>query len=202
MALENKLLTYGLKRLAWALVTETVQSGVTSSSYTTPADWLGAISVDLQSNATKNVIRADDGDYWVNYGEGSYTGTLNVYQIPADLETALEWYKRDDNGLAVESSELYKSTKYLALLMEFQNDVRGTRHCFYKVALERPNITSETTGEDGTITPNQFSINITATPRADADKFLHTYADRNSTQEAYDAFYTAVPIPTFTPPSP
>ena len=56
---ENKI-KYGLSRVAYALVTETTQSGVTTSSYGTVKDLKGAVNLSLSSSGSKSVFRADE----------------------------------------------------------------------------------------------------------------------------------------------
>lgn len=190
---------YGLRNVFYSLVTETTEQGVTTSSYGSLVAWPGAVNLSLQANQDKTVFRADDSDYYVSYGEGQYEGTLETALIPESLKEALGWINRDDNDIAVESSEDYKTTKYVALLFEFQNDVKATRHCLYKVSFSRADLAGSTTGEGGQIEPQTETVNLTAVPRADADRYIHAYADESSDSAAYAAWYTAVPVPTFTP---
>jgi phage major tail protein, phi13 family len=190
---------YGLRNVFWALVTETTVDNVTTSSYGSLNSWPGAVNLSLSANQDKVVFRADDSDYYVSYGEGQYEGSLETALIPEALKAALGWVNRDDNDIAVESSEDYKTTKYVALLFEFQNDTKATRHCLYKVSFSRADLAGQTTGEGGQIEPQTETVNLTAVPRADADRYIHAYADENSDSAAYSAWYTAVPVPTFTP---
>ena len=80
---------YGLKNVHYALVTETVSSGVTTSSYGTVKAWPGAVSLSMSSSASKSVFRADDSDYFVTYGEGGYEGDLETALIPEDITVTL-----------------------------------------------------------------------------------------------------------------
>ena len=54
----TKTIKFGLKNLHYALVTETTQSGVTTSSYGTIKSWPGAVSISLQASQDKTVFRA------------------------------------------------------------------------------------------------------------------------------------------------
>lgn len=194
-----KTIKYGLKNLHYALVTETTQSGVTTSSYGTIKSWPGAVSLSMQASQDKTVFRADDSDYYVSYGEGQYSGTIETAMIPDDLKKDLGWVKQDDNGLLVESSDDYKITKYIALMFEFNNDEKATRHVFYKTSISRADVAGQTTGEGGTIQPQTETVNITAVPRADADRYIHAATGSATTTTSYDAWYTTVQVPVFTP---
>ena len=189
---------YGLRKLAYSVVTETTSGGVTTSSYGEIVDVPGAISINLENNAQKTVLRADDSDYWVNYGDGSVDGTLTLALVPEKMKEDLGWLKRDDYGIAVTSADDFKVEKYVALMFEFQNDEKATRWCLYKASLGRPAIASQTTGENGQIDPQTEEISVTAVPRADEDRYTYAYADAKTTSTAYDAWYTNVPTPHFT----
>lgn len=190
---------YGLKKVVYAVVTETSSGGVTTSSYGEVKDLPGAVAISLSAQASKSVFRADDSDYFVNYGEGSYEGDLEMAVISEDLKKDLGWISRDDYGVAVEATDNYKTAKYIALMFEFDGDEKATRHVLYKCSLSHNPIASQTTGENGQIDPQTETVTVTAIPRADADKYIHAYADSATTATAYSAWYTAVPVPTFTP---
>ncbi len=194
-----KTIKFGLKNLHWALVTETVQSGVTSSSYSDVHSWPGAVSLSMQASQDKTVFRADDSDYYVSYGEGQYSGTIETAMIPDDLKQALGWVREDDNGLLVESSDDYKITKYIALMFEFNNDEKAARHVFYKTSISRADVAGQTTGEGGTITPQTETVNVTAVPRADEDRYIHAVAGSATSASIYNNWYSAVQVPVFTP---
>lgn len=195
----SKTIKFGLKNVHYAIVTETTTSGTTTSSYGTVKPWPGAVSLSMQASQDKSVFRADDSDYYVSYGEGQYTGTLETALIPEELKKDLGWIKEDDNGVAVESSEDYKITKYVALLFEFNNDEKATRHVFYKTSFSRADIAGQTTGEGGTIEPQTETVNITAVPRADADRFIHAETGSSTGTTTYNNWYSTVYVPTFTP---
>ena len=82
----SKTIKFGLKNVHYAIVTETTTSGTTTSSYGTVKPWPGAVSLSMQASQDKTVFRADDSDYYVSYGEGQYTGTLETALIPEELK--------------------------------------------------------------------------------------------------------------------
>lgn len=188
---------YGLSNVHYAIVTETETNGVKSSSYGQVKSWPGAVSLNMDPSADKQVFRADDGDYFVTYGDGSYEGELVCAMIPEDIKKEILGYQLDDNGILVESSASFSTDKYFAMMWEFKGDKKKVKHCFYKVSLGRPSISSETTGENGQIDVQTETAPLTAVPRIDEDKYIHVETGDETSQEAYDAWYTNVPVPTF-----
>lgn len=188
---------FGLSRVAYALVTETTTSGVTTSSYGTIKELKGAVSLSLSNDAEKSVFRADNEDYFISYGQGSYSGDLEVARVNEDFLKDVLGYTEDNDKILVESSASMKQTTYFALLFQFEGDQRSVQHCLYKCSASRPDIASETTGENGSIDPKTETLTITAVPRVDADKYIHIQTQEATTTAVVEAWYTAVPTPTF-----
>lgn len=189
---------YGLKNVHYALVTETVGSdGTTTSSYGSLKALAGAVSLSLDANDDKSVFRADNEDYFVSYGEGGYEGSLEVARVNEDFLKDVLGYTEDDDKILVESSAAFKTVNYFALVFEFDGDQRETKHCLYKCSASRSSIASQTTGEGGTIDPQTETLNLTAVPRVDADKYIHLQTQESTTTAVVEAWYTAVPVPTF-----
>lgn len=188
---------FGLSRVAYALVTETTTSGVTTSSYGTIKELKGAVSLSLSNDAEKSVFRADNEDFFVSYGQGSYSGDLEVARVNEDFLKDVLGYTEDNDKILVESSASMQTTTYFALLFQFEGDQRSVQHCLYKCSASRPDIASETTGENGSIDPKTETLTITAVPRADADKYIHIQTQETTTTAVVEAWYTAVPTPTF-----
>lgn len=188
---------FGLSRVAYALVTETTTSGVTTSSYGTIKELKGAVSLSLSNDAEKSVFRADNEDFFVSYGQGSYSGDLEVARVNEDFLKDVLGYTEDNDKILVESSASMQTTTYFALLFQFEGDQRSIQHCLYKCSASRPDIASETTGENGSIDPKTETLTITAVPRVDADKYIHIQTQESTTTAVVEAWYTAVPTPTF-----
>lgn len=192
---------YGLKNVHYALVTETVAtdgSGAITTSYGSLKALAGAVSISLSSSASKTVFRADNSDYYVSYGEGGYEGDLEVARVNEDFLKDVLGMVEDTDKILVESSNAFKTTNYFALVFEFDGDQRETKHCLYKCSASRPNIASQTTGEGGSTDPQTETLTITAVPRADTDKYIHLQTQETTTTAVVEAWYTAVPVPTFT----
>ena len=193
---------YGLKNVHYALVTETVATdgtGVITSSYGTLKALAGAVSLSLSSTSEKNVFRADDSDYFVSYGQGGYEGDLEVARVNEDFLKDVLGLQEDTDKILVESESSFKTTNYFALVFEFDGDQQSTKHCLYKCSAARPAIASQTTGENGSIDPQTETLTLTAVPRADADKYIHIQTQDTTSTAVVSAWYTAVPVPTFTP---
>lgn len=191
---------YGLKNVHYALVTETVAtdgSGAITSSYGSLKALAGAVSLSLDSSASKSVFRADNEDYYVSYGEGGYEGDLEVARVNEDFLKDVLGYVEDTDKILVESGSAFKTVNYFALVFEFDGDQRATKHCLYKCSASRPSIASQTTGEGGTTDPQTETLTLTAVPRSDADKLIHIMTQETTTTAVVEAWYTAVPTPTF-----
>lgn len=194
---------YGLKNVHYALVTETVvttgaDAGKTVSTYGDVKALAGAVSLSLSSTASRSVFRADDSDYFVYYGEGGYEGDLEVARVNEGFLKDVLNYVEDNDKILVESSDACKTTTYFALTFEFDGDQRETKHCLYKCSCSRPNIASQTTGEGGSTEPQTETLSLTAVPRVDEDKYIHLQTQESTTTAVIEAWYTSIPVPTFT----
>ena len=194
---------YGLSKVYYALATETVAtdgSGAITTTYGSLKALAGAVSLTMSSNAQKSVFRADNEDYFISYGDSSgYDGSLEVARVNEGFLKDVLGYVEDDDNILVESSASTKQTTYFALLFEFDGDQQATKHCLYKCSASRPDLASQTTGEGGSIDPQTETLNITAVPRADTDKYIHLQTQDTTSTAVTAAWYTAVPVPTFTP---
>ena len=193
---------YGLKNVHYALVTETVvttgaDAGKTVSSYGAMKALAGAVSLSLSSTASKSVFRADNEHYYVSYGEGGYEGDLEVARVNEDFLKDVLGLIEDNDKILVEASSAFKTVNYFALVFEFDGDQRATKHCLYKCSASRPDIASQTTGEGGTTDPQTETLTLTAIPRIDEDKYIHLQTQESTTTAVIEAWYSAVPVPTF-----
>jgi phi13 family phage major tail protein len=198
---DNKV-KFGLKNVHYALVTETVvttgaDAGKTVSSYGELKALAGAVSLSLSSSASKSVFRADNEDYYVSYGEGGYEGDLEVARVNEGFLKDVLGYVEDDDKILVEAGAAFKTVNYFALVFEFDGDQKATKHCLYKCSASRPNIASQTTGEGGSTDPQTETVTITAVPRIDEDKYIHLQTQDSTSTAVVEAWYSAVPVPTF-----
>ena len=194
---------FGLKNVMYALVTETVattgsNAGQIETSYGSLKSLAGAVSLSLANSASKSVFRADNEDYYISYGQGGYEGDLEVARVNESFLKDVLGYVEDTDKILVEDSSAFKTTNYFALVFEFDGDQQETKHCLYKCSASRPSIASQTTGEGGQVDPQTETMTITAVPRGDADKLIHVQTQDSTTTAVIEAWYTAVPVPTFT----
>lgn len=193
---QNKIF-YGLADLYWSGVTETLDesTGITSSSYTTPKKWPGAVSFAQAPQGGKTIFRADDSDYWSGSKNGGYSGDLVTAMIPDEVKEFLGWEQRDSDGIAYETEDSGAETKYIALMFRFAADKKAIRRIMYRCSLTRPQITSETTPEGNTPNIKGETTTVTATPRPDPDHLVTAKADPKTDTAKYNAWYSAVQIP-------
>ena len=196
-ATQNKIF-YGLAELYWSGVTETRDdvTGITTSSYTTPKAWPGAVSITQAPQGGTTKFRADDSDYWSGSNNGGYSGDLVTALIPDEVKEFLGWETRDSDGIAYETEESGSITKYIALMFRFKGDQKAIRRVLYRCILTRPTITSETTPEGNTPNIKGETTTVTATPRPDPDHLVTSNADPKTDAAKYHAWYSAVQIPT------
>lgn len=185
---DNKIM-YGLKNVHYSVVTETTSDGVTTSSYGTVKAWPGAVNISLSPEGSQDPFYADDSTYAILNSNTGYTGSFESAVIPDDVMTAVLGQTVDeDTGLVVENKD--DQIKAIALMFEFQGDVKARRFCFYRVNLSRPEISGDTIGES--IEVKTQPIDLTASPRPD-DGMVKTYCHVGDT--IYDSFYSTVPLP-------
>ena len=199
----NNKVKFGLSNVHYALVTEEVattgtQSGQVITSYGELKAIAGAVSMSLSSSASKSVFRADNSDYYISYGEGGFTGSLEVARVNETFLKDVLGYKEDDDKILVQDSAAFQQTKYFALVFEFSGDQGAQKHCLYKCSADPIDLASQTTGEGGSTDPQTETLNLTVVPRADQDKLIHIQTQDSTTTAAVAAWYTAVPVPTFT----
>lgn len=198
--MENKKnkIKFGLKNVHYAIVTETTVDGKTTSEYGEVKPWEGAVSMSLDPLGDSNNFYADDSVYAVLNSNSGYEGDFESALVPEDVLTSVLGQELID-GVLVESSNTEQ--KYIALLFEFDGDVKARRHVLYRCSITRPGVSSQTK-EDST-DPATDSVTITATPRPDATiingREMHlTKATTSSetTEEVYSAWYQKVWVPT------
>lgn len=194
----NKI-KFGLKNVHYAILTESTdsQTGKITSSYGTVKSWPGAVNISLEPQGTDSPFYADDRVYYRVSKNNGYSGDFESALIPDDVYESILNMDRDDDDILVESASNSNSTTYFALLFEIDGDAKARRFCFYKVSLTRPTIAGATKEEDAT--PQTETVTMTAVPRADEDEYIRAVADEATDATKYAGWFSAVPVPTFTP---
>lgn len=185
---------YNLKNVHAAVLTETVENGVTVYNYGTPKAIPGAVSIALDAEGESSPFYADGIVYFRSVTNNGYSGDLEIALIPEWFRTEILQEELDSKGVLIEKSTNAESTKF-ALLFEFDGDVNAIRHVMYKCTASRPSIESET--KEDTIEPGTEKLTITADPRADGLVKARTgdEVDQTTYQNWYQSVYVSASTP-------
>ena len=187
---------YGLQNVYVAK--RTVANGVVT--YATPVAFPYAKSTDLAPEGETTDVYADNVKIYTIVSNQGYTGTLTFTNIP-------DWFRKEylgdiesSEGILVENADAQPNA--FALLFQFENDVKATRHIFYNCIATRPNVASAT--KEQSVTPNDNQLNIIA--RTDDElvsgkKLVKGKANDETDASVYTEWFTSVQVPVFTTPS-
>lgn len=183
---ENKVV-FGIKNVHYALATEGVDGVLT---YGAPERLPGAVSLNLDAKGTQSDFYADDRVYFTTSTNSGYDGTLTVANLTQAFRTTVLGDVLAD-GILTENSN--SKPKTVALLFEFDGDVKAVRHALYNVTLARPGLSGETKTESAE--PGTQELSFVAAP--DVAGVVKRSTTAETTPEVYDAWYTSVfaPIP-------
>jgi phi13 family phage major tail protein len=157
--MSNKI-RYGLKNVHYAVITEGENDTI---SYGTPVKISGAVSLTLDPQGDQVKFYADDMEYYSEYTNNGYSGTLEMALIPDDFKKDVLGYKEDANGVLFEDANAI--AKNFALLFEFSGDKNAIRHVVYNVTSSRPSVSGDTKGETKNVQTE--SMSISAAPAKD-----------------------------------
>lgn len=155
MANASNKVKYGLKNVYYAPATVAADG---TATYGTPVHIPGAVNLALDPQGSTSTFRADNIDYWTGTTNNGYSGDLEMALIPDDFRTAILGEFVDSNSVQVE--EVVNTTRYFALLFEFDGDAHAVRHVMYKCTATRPAVSSATTPADE-IEPQTETMTIT-----------------------------------------
>ena len=186
---ENKVV-FGLKKIAVAVATIAADG---TATYASPIMVPGARSISLEPQGELTPWYADNMAYYTSDDFTGYQGDLEVARFP-DAVMAAIWHEATaGNGLKYEANG--QEAVHFALLFEFSGDAQETRHVFYNCTATRPAVASAT--KEDTTEPQTSTTTITATPIYVAALTKNVLKARcNPGDSAYDAFYSAVTLPT------
>lgn len=192
--MSNKV-RFGLKNVHTAIVTETTQSGVTTSAYATPVAFPGAVNLTInEASGDDSVFRADDTDYYIIQGSTQgFDGSYECAELPEAFETDVLGATKDQNGVICDGAD--DVIKYVALLFEIDGDQSARRYCIPKVLFRKPGINAETTGTDGK-QPQTRTLNFTASPRPD-DNLSRFHTGDTTGTTVYNGWFGSVYTPSF-----
>ena len=112
--------------------------------------------------------------------------SLTIARTPDEFRSDVLGEEKTDGGVMIESADA--KTKRIALLFEFQGDVKATRHLLYYCSVDRPSISS-TTKDSGD--PNTTELAIVASPRPD-NNLVKTKTTETTKTQIYDNWYKKV----------
>ena len=187
--MSNKV-KYDLKNVYAAKMTETVTSGVSTYTYSTPQAIPGAVSISLDAEGETSPFYADGIVYFRSTTNNGYSGDLEIALIPEWFRTEILQETLDAKGVLVETSTISQLQKF-ALLFEFEGDTKAIRHVLYNCTATRPSIESET--KEDTIEPGTEKLTLTADPRSDG--LVKARSGDTTDAAAYDAWFKTVYVP-------
>ena len=155
---DNKI-EYGLCNVYYAVITG---YDVLTKKYTygTPIPIPGGVSVSFSASGDSNPFFADNIVYFDVKTNAGYEGDLEIALIPDSFRINVLGEEEMD-GMLVENSDA--QGKEFALMFQFEGDVSGRRHVFYRCSSGRPDVASSTKEES--TTPNTSTLTITCMSR-------------------------------------
>lgn len=179
---ENKV-QYGIKSVHYAIATEGVNGKLT---YATPVPFPGATSLNLDPKGEQSDFYADDRVYYTTSTNSGYEGTLTVAALLQQFRSDVLGDVLGEDGVLTENANA--KPKKIALLFEFDGDVKAVRHALYNVTVSRPGMSGETKTE--TTEPGTQELSFVAAPTAEG--VVKRQTTSAASEELYNAWYTKV----------
>ncbi|MEK5081147.1 major tail protein [Solibacillus sp. FSL W7-1436] len=179
---QNKV-KFGLKNVHYAVATED-EDGVLT--YSAPVRYPGAVSLTLDTRGETTEFYADDRVYYATTTNNGYEGTYEAAEMPVSFRTDVLGDILDADGVLTETTNA--KTQKIALMFEFDGDVKATRHALYNVSVSRPGTSSSTKTE--TTEPTTQELSFVASPTVDGVVKRSTTAE--TPDEVYNAWFTTV----------
>lgn len=183
MADKNKV-RFGLKNVHVCSITEDAGA----ITYGKPTAWKGAKSLTLDPEGDTNTYYADNTAYFATNTNNGYSGSLEMSEIPEEIEKMIFNVVTTEEGNLAEDANLLPNN--VALMFQFEGDVNATKYIFYKVVFSRPNIEGETKEER--TDPKTTSMDITAIPvEKDDHQWVRSKCRKSDTN--YENFFSTAP---------
>lgn len=187
----NKI-KYGLKNVYYAIATIDEDG---SATYATPVRIPGAVSLSLEPQGDREPFYADDIEYFVSISNTGYEGSLEIAMMPESFEKDVLKAIEDSKGVLFE--EVDPEIVHFALLFQFAADKKAIRHCMYNCTAMRPNVESETKGENIEPRTDELDLRAGTIYNATLGKDIikaKTKSDTDAT--VYNSWFTQVQVPT------
>ncbi|WP_025148781.1 major tail protein [Bacillus sp. H1a] len=181
---ENKVV-FGLKKVHYSVISEDETGKIT---YGTPAKLPGAVEMKLEPKGEQTDFYADDSNYYTESSNQGYEGTLTIANITEAFRTEVlgEVLDEVDKVLTEVSNAKFKK---IALMFEFDGDVKATRHVLYNVSVSRPGANSSTKSDK--TEPNTTELSFVAAQHPVNYK-VKTSTTVGTPAKTYDDWYTKV----------
>ncbi|MDC2866513.1 major tail protein [Bacillus sp. BP-3] len=188
----NNKVVFGLTNVHYAVITENADGAYT---YGTPARLPGATELKLEKKGDPNDFYADNGVYYTESSNLGYDGTLTIANITQAFRIDVLGETLDEIDKILTENANAKIKK-IALLFEFDGDVKAVRHVLYNVTVSRPGHSSSTKSDK--TDPNTMELSFVAAKHPiSGDVKKSTTGDTPA--NVYDAWYTKVYEKTETP---
>lgn len=181
---ENKVI-FGLKKVHYSVIIEDVSGKIT---YGTPAKLPGAVEMKLEPKGEQSDFYADDSNYYAESSNQGYEGTLNIAKLTEAFRTDVLGEVLDETDKVISEVSNAK-IKRIALMFEFDGDVKATRYVMYNVSVSRPGFGSSTKSDKTEPTTTELKFVASQHPETFKVKDATTAA---TPAGIYDAWYTKV----------
>ena len=176
--------TYGLSSVHYSVITET--EGVIT--YGTPVAIPGAVTLTLEPKGEQSDFFADNLVYFSSGSNQGYDGTLELALLPEHFrKDVLGEIAETEDGVLIEVADA--KAKKIALLFQFEDDVKGTRHALFYCSVSKPGLGSSTTTE--TIEPQTQELTFVASPRP-TDKRVKASTGEATPEAVYTGWFEEV----------
>ncbi|MCU5095056.1 major tail protein [Bacillus wiedmannii] len=182
--MENKVV-FGLKKVHYSVITEDVSGKIT---YGTPAKLPGAVEMKLEPKGEQSDFYADDSNYYAESSNQGYEGNLNIAKLTEAFRTDVLGEVLDETDKVISEVSNAK-IKRIALMFEFDGDVKATRYVMYNVSVSRPGFGSSTKSDKTEPTTTELKFVASQHPETFKVKDATTAA---TPAGIYDAWYTKV----------
>ncbi|QWH26529.1 phage tail protein (plasmid) [Bacillus mycoides] len=181
---ENKVV-YGLKGVRYSVISEDETGKIT---YGTVGKLPGAVEMKLEPKGEQTDFYADDSNYYTESSNQGYEGTLNIANITEAFRTEVLGEVLDEVDKVLTEVSTAKIKK-IALMFEFDGDVKATRHVLYNVSVSRPGAGSSTKSDKTEPTTTELKFVASQHP---INSMVKTSTTAGTPAAIYDAWYTKV----------
>lgn len=184
-----------LAKCYYAVATPDFLAGTVS--YGTPVRIPNAVSLSLAPTGEPITVNADAGEVDLGRDNSGYEGDLEALRFPESFETdVLSSIKNTDGTIDEFENE---ETKYIALLFEFQADVKAVRHCMYLGKVTKRTTVEGDNPDKKEPKLEKISLKFKQHP---GTGIVKKKTGDDTTTTVYNAWYNAVPENSSNPPSP